>query len=322
MLRQPTGFWGLFATDMIVRAAYQMAKSPVLPILAASLGANKLMIGTIVGVSTLTGTVFKPLVGMLSDRYGRRLFFFTALVLFCVFPFLYRFVQTPNDLFWLRILHGFATAIFGPVTLAIVTEMSTANRGTRLGVFEMARGSGHLIAPAVAGFIMAWSSPRGGVHRRRPVELRRLRAGAVRALRRLQARGDGASELLRRADRRREACRDTARALVRGRARVRDLRLDLLAEGVPADLRDGSGLRRLGGGPLLHLPGSDAPAGAAVRRPHGRPARLCADHRARPDRDRRGADRRCPRRRRRACCWASPSWSASARASPSPRPWR
>ena len=74
MLRQPSGFWGLFATDMIVRAAYQMAKSPVLPILASSLGANKLMIGTIVGVSTLTGTVFKPIVGMLSDRYGRRIF--------------------------------------------------------------------------------------------------------------------------------------------------------------------------------------------------------------------------------------------------------
>ncbi|HYC63210.1 MAG TPA: MFS transporter, partial [Reyranellaceae bacterium] len=159
MWKQPAGFWGLFATDMIVRAAYQMAKSPVLPILAASLGANKLMIGTIVGVSTLTGTVFKPLVGALSDRYGRRVFFFAALLLFTGFPFLYHLVRTPDQLFWLRILHGSATAIFGPVTLAIVTEMSTASRGTRLGVFEMARGSGHLIAPAIAGFILAWHSP-------------------------------------------------------------------------------------------------------------------------------------------------------------------
>lgn len=159
MLRQPAGFWGLFVTDLIVRAAYQMAKSPVLPILAASLGANKLMIGTIVGVSTLTGTVFKPIVGMLSDRYGRRLFFFAALLLFAGFPFLYRFVHTPDQLVWLRVLHGTATAIFGPVTLAVVMEMSVQNRGARLGLFEMARGSGHLIAPAVGGFILAWSSP-------------------------------------------------------------------------------------------------------------------------------------------------------------------
>lgn len=159
MLRQPAGFWGLFATDLIVRAAYQMAKSPVLPILAASLGANKLMIGTIVGVSTLTGTALKPIAGMLSDRWGRRIFFFAALLLFAGFPFLYQFVRTPDQLVWLRLLHGTATAIFGPVTLATVTEMSTQGRGARLGLFEMARGSGHLIAPAAAGFILAWSSP-------------------------------------------------------------------------------------------------------------------------------------------------------------------
>lgn len=159
MLRQPAGFWGLFATDLIVRAAYQMAKSPVLPILAASLGANKLMVGTIVGASTLTGTVLKPIAGMLSDRYGRRVFFFMALLLFAAFPFLYQFVRTPDQLVWLRVLHGTATAIFGPVTLAVVMEMSSQSRGARLGLFEMARGGGHLIAPAVAGFILAWNSP-------------------------------------------------------------------------------------------------------------------------------------------------------------------
>jgi MFS family permease len=159
LLRQPAGFWAVFATDLIVRAAYQMAKSPVLPIFAASLGANKLMVGTIVGVSTLTGTALKPLIGALSDRFGRRVWFLTALVLFTVFPFLYRFVQTPDQLFWLRILHGTATAIFGPVTLALVTEMAPTNRGARLGLFEMARGSGHLIAPAVAGAMLAMSSP-------------------------------------------------------------------------------------------------------------------------------------------------------------------
>lgn len=159
-MRQPAGFWAVFVTDLIVRAAYQMAKSPVLPIFAASLGANKLMIGTIVGVSTLTGTALKPLIGALSDRWGRRVFFFAALLLFAGFPFLYRFVQTPDQLVWLRVVHGTATAIFGPVTLALVTEMAPTGRGARLGLFETARGSGHLIAPAVAGFLLTASSPQ------------------------------------------------------------------------------------------------------------------------------------------------------------------
>jgi MFS family permease len=155
MWRQPAGFWALFCTDLIVRAGYQMAKSPVLPLLAAALGANKVMIGAIVGVSTLTGTVFKPFVGALSDRWGRKIWFFTALLLFAGFPFLYRFVETPDQLMLLRIIHGSATAIFGPVTLAIVTEFDRNNRATRLGIYEMARGAGHLIAPAAAGFLLA-----------------------------------------------------------------------------------------------------------------------------------------------------------------------
>jgi MFS family permease len=155
MWRQPPGFWALFCTDLIVRAAYQMAKSPVLPLLAAALGANKVTIGAIVGVSTLTGTMFKPFVGALSDRWGRKIWFFTALLLFAGFPFLYRFVHTPEQLMALRILHGSATAIFGPVTLAIVTELDRVNRATRLGIFEMARGAGHLVAPALAGALLA-----------------------------------------------------------------------------------------------------------------------------------------------------------------------
>lgn len=155
MWRQPSGFWPLFITDLIVRAGYQMAKSPVLPLLAAALGANKITIGAIVGISTLTGTVFKPFVGALSDRWGRKIWFFTALLLFAGFPFLYRFVETPDQLMLLRILHGSATAIFGPVTLAIVAEFGPDKRATRLGIYEMARGGGHLIAPAAAGFLLA-----------------------------------------------------------------------------------------------------------------------------------------------------------------------
>ncbi|MBM3619354.1 MAG: MFS transporter [Alphaproteobacteria bacterium] len=157
MWRQPSGFWLLFVTDLIVRAGYQMAKSPVLPLLAASLGANKVTIGAIVGVSTLTGTVFKPFVGALSDRWGRKIWFFTALLLFAGFPFLYRFIETPDQLMLLRIIHGSATAIFGPVTLAIVAELGRDNRATRLGIYEMARGAGHMIGPAAAGLLLAVS---------------------------------------------------------------------------------------------------------------------------------------------------------------------
>ncbi len=154
MLKQPKGFWPLFGADAIVRTGYQMGKTPVLPMFAALIGAGELMIGTIVAVSTVTGMVAKPFVGALSDRWGRRLWFFAALLLFAGTPFLYRFVEAPEQLFWLRLFHGSATAIFGPVTLALVAEMDRQGRATRLGWFGIAREIGYLLAPAIAGWLL------------------------------------------------------------------------------------------------------------------------------------------------------------------------
>ena len=54
--------------DFIVRTAYQMGKTPLLPLMAASLGADAMFLGMIVSVSTLTGLGLKPLFGLLSDR--------------------------------------------------------------------------------------------------------------------------------------------------------------------------------------------------------------------------------------------------------------
>src|SRR3546814_252439 len=160
MLNQPRGFWSLFGTDMIVRTGYQMGKTPALPMFAAAIGAGELMIGTIVAVSTMNGMLAKPLVGALSDRWGRRLWFFAALILFSGTPFLYQLVETPEQLLALRLFHGSATAIFGPVTLAMVAEMARSGRATRLGWFEMARAFGYLAAPTHAGWrLLTFDAP-------------------------------------------------------------------------------------------------------------------------------------------------------------------
>ncbi|HCP33974.1 MAG TPA: MFS transporter, partial [Deltaproteobacteria bacterium] len=60
----------LTAADFLVRSTYQMGKSPVLPLMAASLGADAFFLGMIVSVSTMTGLGLKPLFGLLSDRWG------------------------------------------------------------------------------------------------------------------------------------------------------------------------------------------------------------------------------------------------------------
>jgi MFS family permease len=155
----PGDLWRITGADFIVRTTYQMGKTPLLPLYAAALGASDLMIGQVVSISTLTGLLLKPLFGLLSDRGGRRAWLFLGLGLFTLTPFLYRFVETPDQLFALRLFHGIATAIFGPVGLAYVAEMGPERRAERLGLFGMARSGAYLLAPTIAALLLTRFPP-------------------------------------------------------------------------------------------------------------------------------------------------------------------
>ena len=147
------------AADLIVRSAYQMGKTPLLPLFAASLGAGDFLLGAIVSVSTLTGMVLKPFVGILSDIWGRRVWLIVGTAFFAFMPFVYGLIDTPAQLFAVRIIHGTATAIYGPVTLAYVAGLSPSGRAERLGWFSLARKSGYVIGPAAAGWMLATMDP-------------------------------------------------------------------------------------------------------------------------------------------------------------------
>ena len=146
----------IFAADLILRWSYQMGKSPVLPLFAAAIGAAEMMTGLIVAVSTFTGMLFKPLFGMLSDRWGRRVWLLFSLTVFCAMPFLYRFVETPDQLLALRLVHGLATSILGPVSLSYVAELDRDNRATNLAIFGMSRSMASLAAPICAAFALLY----------------------------------------------------------------------------------------------------------------------------------------------------------------------
>ena len=147
------------AADFTVRSAYQMGKTPLLPIFAAALGAGDAFLGFIVSVSTLTGLVLKPFVGTLSDRWGRRGWLIVGTAFFAGMPFVYRFVSTPEQLFAVRMVHGLATAIYGPVTLAYVAERSNGDTAQSLAWFGTARNAGYIVGPAAAGWMLLTMDP-------------------------------------------------------------------------------------------------------------------------------------------------------------------
>jgi MFS transporter, DHA1 family, multidrug resistance protein len=117
-------FIAIVFASLLSRLGYQMARTPVLPIFAADLGAMPELIGVIVAASTVTGVFFKLPSGALSDVLGRKRMMVLGAFFFAAPPFLYPFVHDPWSLLALRFVHGFATAIFSPVASAYVASLA------------------------------------------------------------------------------------------------------------------------------------------------------------------------------------------------------
>jgi MFS family permease len=108
------------------------------------------------GASTLTGIFVKLPAGALSDLLGRRRLLLAGALVFAAMPFTYLAVSTLALLIVLRFLHGSATAIFGPVASASLSDLAPpASRGTWLSTYSTTQGAGQALGPVVAGYLIA-----------------------------------------------------------------------------------------------------------------------------------------------------------------------
>jgi MFS family permease len=151
-------FIAIVFASLLSRLGYQMARSPVLPIFAADLGALPELIGVIVAASTVTGVFFKLPSGTLSDVLGRKRMMVLGALFFAAPPFVYPLVQEPWSLLVLRFVHGFATAIFSPVASAYVASLAETGRGARLGWFSSANDIGATAGPLIGGFALYFTA--------------------------------------------------------------------------------------------------------------------------------------------------------------------
>jgi MFS family permease len=153
-------FLRLLAMDLVARTGYQMGKSPLLPLFAAALGAGSEMTGIVVAISTTTGLITTPLIGTLSDRYGRRRLLLFGTAMFAFVPFVYLFIHTPGQLLLVRVIHGFATATYGPVVAALVADMFPQRRAEHMGWYRSARTASYLLGPLLGGLVLFYADFR------------------------------------------------------------------------------------------------------------------------------------------------------------------
>lgn len=131
-----------------------MSKNPALPLFIRSLGVSEATVGLVAAASTVVGIVVSLPAGILSDLYGRRRVLLASAFVFATAPFLYLLVQNPWQLVLVRIYHGLATAILGPVALAIVADTFDTRRGENMAWYSSATMVGRFAAPSIGGLLI------------------------------------------------------------------------------------------------------------------------------------------------------------------------
>jgi MFS transporter, DHA1 family, multidrug resistance protein len=131
-----------------------MSKNPALPLFIRSLGVSVAAVGYIAAASTIVGIVVSIPAGILSDIIGRKRVILAAAVVFATAPFLYLLVTAPWELALVRVYHGLATAILGPVAMAAVADTYERGRGEKMAWYSSATMIGRFVAPFVGGFLI------------------------------------------------------------------------------------------------------------------------------------------------------------------------
>jgi MFS family permease len=149
-----TSLAGLCAVGFLARASYALARTPVLALFAVALGAGPEAVGLAVGISTVTGILFKMPAGVLSDVVGRSRMLLLGLCVFAFVPLAYLWIESYTALLAVRFLHGFATAIYGPVSMAVVVAAAGDRRAEGLAWFSSITIIGNLLGAPLGGWLL------------------------------------------------------------------------------------------------------------------------------------------------------------------------
>jgi len=154
-------FIGMTLAMLLLFTGFYMTL-PTLPLFVKEIGGTEAQVGLVAGVFTLTAVIFRPVVGGLLDRYGRRPFMIWGLLYFVLSMYLYDWVGTFAALLALRVLHGTSWAFSTTAVSTTITDIIPASRrGEGMGWFGMAM----TVAMAIGPMLGIWVLDNGSFHR-------------------------------------------------------------------------------------------------------------------------------------------------------------
>jgi MFS family permease len=127
--------------------------TPVIPELAARLGAGAGQTAAILSSALMTVVLLQFFTGGLADRYGRRLVLGGAALAGALTSLGCALVGDWRWLLAMRILGGVADAVSMPALLGLTAEISEGRQGTFFGAVRSAQGLSFIFGPAIGGML-------------------------------------------------------------------------------------------------------------------------------------------------------------------------
>src|SRR5437763_1143685 len=139
---------------------------PVLPfyVEGTKFNASPRMVGLLFASYSVMQLIFTPVLGRLSDRYGRRPILFFSLLGTSLGFFILGFATTLWMLFLGRIIDGVTGGNISTAQAYIADVTTEENRAKGMGLIGAAFGLGFIFGPAVGGVLSKWDVNLGGFH--------------------------------------------------------------------------------------------------------------------------------------------------------------
>lgn len=126
---------------------------PWMPFWAERLGANPLAVGLLVTIYSLAQFIFTPVLGSLSDRYGRKPVIFTSLIIEAVSLAFSGLAWSLPILALARFIGGLGASNIGSAQ-AVVSDVTTPQERARgMGIIGACIGLGFVLGPALGGVL-------------------------------------------------------------------------------------------------------------------------------------------------------------------------
>jgi len=127
---------------------------PVMPIFARELGAGGFALGMIIAAFSITRGVLQPVIGNLSDRWGRKNFFTTGLFVYGLVGLFIPHAGGVPQLIVIRAFHGIGSAMIVPIAMAYMSFFAPAGQeGRYMSYLNIAIFCGIGCGPIIGGLL-------------------------------------------------------------------------------------------------------------------------------------------------------------------------